>query len=430
MNTGTKILLTILVFCTQSPSLFAQRDQNVLINRMRQHENYILRSYLEYQKLYYEDKARIHELKAFEDLLTVYIDQVMEIYETLNLSNEDIQVPRNIAARALIFKALMYLEKAPLNHEYYEYACYSYYKALNLYSGSDDPPVLFKDLPQQIQSGDKFYYRLIDILDDKGQGLHAFGKVIISFRNFRVTANFDPQQIELIKIEDDPATRGIYTYNLAESRIIKSFEEVFRKGREVEQYVALPHGTYILRLNHGSKSDYTALTRFYVRANQEQKHIMEPLADWLILYENPTSKRPDFYKFRRTVKISDNNLAASNGFEANGSDDNDENKNALPAPPQSLSKKEMLVAEIVSEYLGKYEVKLMFDLNDPEIKGKAIEIIAKSIVEYVESEAFYNEWNVWTVSWDIAKKVREIISPGSLIPIELLELIYGVIKEL
>ncbi|MFQ5770211.1 MAG: hypothetical protein ACE5HX_06725, partial [bacterium] len=105
---------------------FAQQDQSILINRMRQHEQNILMTYLEFQKLYYEDKSRINELNAFEDLLTVYINQVKEIYETLNLSEKNIQIPRDITAGALIFKALMYLEKAPLNNEFYEKACYEY----------------------------------------------------------------------------------------------------------------------------------------------------------------------------------------------------------------------------------------------------------------------------------------------------------------
>ncbi|HEX9652401.1 MAG TPA: hypothetical protein VGA99_01715, partial [bacterium] len=177
----------------------SQQDQNLLVNRMQQHENDIVNTYLEYQKLYYEDKSRIRELRAFEDLLSVYINQVMEIYETLGLSEKKMQTPRDIAARTLIFKALMFLEKAPLNPQYFEKACYEYYAALNLYKNTDDPPVIFKDLPQTIQSGDKIYYRLMDILDDKGKGLFDFGKVIVSFRNFRVTANFDPQMIELIR---------------------------------------------------------------------------------------------------------------------------------------------------------------------------------------------------------------------------------------
>lgn len=409
---------------------YPQQDQNPLVNRMQQHENDIVNTYLEYQKLYYEDKSRVNELRAFEDLLTVYINQVMEIYETLSLNEKTMQTPRDIAARALIFKSLMFLEKAPLNPEYFEKACYEYYAALNLYKNTDDPPVIFKDLPQTIQSGDKVYYRLMDILDDKGKGMFGFGKVVISFRNFRVTANFDPQMIELIKVEDGLTPKSGNTYQLASPRVVGAFDEVFRRAREVDTYVALPQGTYILRLNSHTNNlnAYTPLTRFYVSANQEQFHILEPLADWIILYENPTSKRPDFYKFRRANQGSDSAGLANNvGFA--------EHTNGSAAKNQandsgSASNHERLVSEIVSVYLPQFDIKLMFDLNDPQIRDNAIQIISRSVVEYVESRAFYNEWNLWTASWDISKKVREIISPGSLIPIELVELVYKVLHEL
>ncbi len=430
-----KVLLKIFIFSLFSFAFvlsgLSQQNDNILENRMRQYENNIFRSYLEYQKLYYEDKASLLELKAFEDLLSVYINQVMEIYETLNLSEEKIHLPREIAARALIFKALMYLEKAPLNVEYYEKACYEYYEALKLYEGTEDPPVMFKDLPQEIQAGEKVYYRLIDLLDDKGKGLLSFGKVEISFKNFRVTANFNPQMIELIKVPDESNSNNRYTYKLAESRIIKAFEEVFQKNREIITYVALPYGTYILQLNPGDEYNYTALTRFYVRDNQEHQHVIEPLANWVILYENPTCKRPDFYKFRRNNQnLSTTDLASNNGKQTNGANTS-KSRNAEQSDNQeALSVHEQLVSEIVAELLPKFEINMMFDLNDPEIKAKAIQIISRTIVNYVKSRAFYNEWNLWTVSWDISKKVREVISPGSLVPIELIELIYKSIKEL
>ncbi len=90
----------------------------------------------------------------------------------------------------------------------------------------------------------------------------------------------------------------------------------------------------------------------------------------------------------------------------------------------------MLVAQIVAEFMPKFEIKLIFDLNDPEIKDNAIEIIAESIVAYVKSSAYYNKWDDWTASWEISNKIREILSPGSLVPIELVELVYAVLKEL
>jgi len=431
MKALSRILFFSLCFSVFVLKGFSQNPPTVFIERMRQHEHNILNAYLEYQKLYYEDKSRAHELRAFEDLLTVYINQVMEIYETLNLSERKNEIPRDIASRALIFKNLMFLEKAPLNVEYYEKACYEYYEALNLYEGTDSLPVVYKDLPQAVQTGARTYFRLIDLLQDKGRELNNFGKVKLAFRNFMVTANFDPEMLELIKIHNKPISIEHFTYDLAEARIKKAFARVFQEDGEVETYVALPQGTYVLRLNSGIKSDHTALTRFYVRPNQEQHYVMEPLADWVVLYENPTSKRPDYYKFSRNLKRSDSTSVSPARFANGHSNGISKDKGKNKSLQETLKTNHLnLVAVIVAEYMPKFEVKFRFDLNDPEIKDNSIQIIAESIVKYVESSAYYNKWSNWTVSWDIANKIGEILSPGSLVPIELIELIYTVLKEL
>jgi len=431
MRPLSRILFVSLCFSVFVLKGFSQSQPTVFIERMRQHEHNILNAYLEYQKLYYEDKSRINELRAFEELLTVYINQVMEIYETLNLSERKNEIPRDIASRALVFKNLMFLEKAPLNVEYYEKAWYEYYEALNLYEGTDAPPVIYKDLPQTIQTGARTYFRLIDLLEDKGKELNNFGKVKLTFRNFMVTANFDPEMLELIKIHNNPISIEHFTYDLAEARIKKAFARVFQETGEIQTYVALPQGTYVLRLNSGVKSDHTALSRFYVRPNQEQHYVMEPLADWIVLYEIPTSRRPDYYKFSRNKKTTDSTSGQAkltNGY-SNGSSKGKSKKNK--SLQETLKTNHLiLVAEIVAEYMPKFEIKLIFDLNDPEIKDNAIQIIAESIVNYVESSAYYNKWNNWTVSWEISNKIREILSPGSLVPIGLVELIYSVLKEL
>lgn len=429
MSLVVRIFAVVLSFSAPALiSVASVQSQELLVDHMMQHEHSILSTYLEYQKLYYEDKSRGHELRAFENLLTVYINQVMEIYETLNLSEKKSSVPRDIAARALIFKSLMFLEKAPLNVEYYERACYEYYAALSLYEGTDEPPVIYKDLPQPIQAGDRTYYRLKELLDDKGSGLQKFGKVHLTFKNFMVTANFDPELLTLSRIEGEKSTPTEITYQLAESRIKNAFSEVFKRAPEIETYVALPQGTYVLKLLGRQKSTFTPLTRLYVRPNQEHSYILEPIADWVILYENPTSKRPDYYKFSRNQDDSLTVGGNDHGSETNG---NGVSKSNDKSSAETLTKKhEKLVADIVSAHLPNFEIKMMFDLNDPEIRRNAIDIISRSIVTYVESRAFYNKWNQWTASWEICQEVREIISPGSLIPIELVELVYAVLNEL
>jgi len=424
-----RILIVYFCFSVFVLKGFSQTQPDVFIDRMRQHEHNILNAYLEYQKLYYEDKSRIHELRAFEELLTVYINQVMEIYETLALSERKNEIPRDIASRSMVFKNLMFLEKAPLNVEYYEKSCYEYYEALNLYEDTDAPPVIYKNLPQPIQTGSRTYFRLIDLLEDKGRELGDFGKVKLSFRKFMVTSNFEPEMLELIKVYDNPISVERFTYDLAEERIKKAFARVFQESGEVQTYVALPQGTYVLRFNSGVKSNHTVLSRFFVRPNQVQHYVMEPLADWIILYEIPTSKRPDFYKFSKKQASSDSGFSRVSKLTNGHTNGTGKGKNK--SPQQILKTTHLkLVAQIVAEFMPKFEIKLIFDLNDPEIKDTASEIIAESIVAYVASSAYYNKWDDWTASWEISNKTTEILSPGSLVPIEIVELVYTVLKEL
>ncbi len=426
----SSILLSVLLFFAAFPAV-AQHDAGTLLKRMRQYEDSILKSYLEYQKLYYEDKSRAHELAAFEELLSVYIDQVMEMYETLSLSQRQTEEPRDIAARALIFKALMFLEKAPLNVGYFEKACYEYYQALSLYDGTDAVPVIYKELPKEIRTGNETFFRLVDLLEAKGQELKHFGKVKLTFRHFTVTADFDPEKLELVKFREAAPSRYTHTFSLAEARIKQAFAEVFRKSREVETYIALPEGTYLLRLQSARRFSNSALTRFYVRPNQEQHYIMEPLADWIILYEEPLSKRPDYYRFRRNKE----GLAAD---QLPSLFDHQATTDGVPGPQKTdgtLSstgeeQHQALVAEIVAAYLPQFKVKVMFDLNDPEIQDNSVQILARTIVDYVESPEYYNRWSQWTAAWEIAKRVRDVVSPGSLVPVPLVKLIFKVLNEL
>lgn len=408
----------------------SQEPQARLVNMMLELEASILDAYLEYQKLYYEDKSRMQELRAFEDLLSVYIDQVMQIYETLSLAERETQVPRDIAARTLIFKALMFLEKAPLNIEYYEYACYEYYKALELYKKAEDVPVIYKELPRHIQTGNTNYYRLIDLLEDKGQGLKEYGKVNITFKDFKVTANFNPQMIEVVQIRDPAALGADYTFDMAEPRIIEAFAEVFRRNTEVKTYVALPAGTYILRLKEANKGHYTALTTLYVRANQEQDYFMEPLGDWVILYEKPQSRKPDFYKFRRNNELLEGDaiseLESLEGL-TNGSTSTSKTNGRTSG---RTAKHVDLVEEIVQHYFEALKIEGLLGLAPSQTRTTLAEDVAAAVVEYVESPRFFNDWSLWTASWRIATEVRDGTAPGYPVPTELVKVIHQILRQI
>lgn len=421
------VLLVLLLRLVPPPAAISQQEENLPIQQMVMFENSSLNLYLEYQKLYYENKSLTHELSAFENLLDVYIAQVMKTYNTLTLTEKETQEPLDIASRALIFRALLFLEKAPLNTENFEKACYAYYESLDLYNNTDYIPALYKDLPRSIKAGGNIYFRMIDIFERKGRRLRNFGKVSLTFRNFSVTADFAPDQIKLIKLADDSNGSNAYTFALAEERIKEAIAKVFSGSDIIDVFVALPYGTYVLTLDKDDIYDFSVLTRFHVRPNQEKQYIMEPLAGRIIMYEIPTSKRPDYYRYGRQRASDQNN--EFNRLQLTGT--NSKNKFNKQSLRQEMSAKhEMLVEEIVHDLLPNYDAVGFFDGTAAAGVEAASHVIATSVVSFIESSEYYQKLNPWTASWQVAQHVRNQVNPGKMVPTDLVKLIYHVLKEL
>jgi hypothetical protein len=222
---------------------WTQNIDRILIPQMQLYESDIQSTYREYQKIYYEKKSSLAELRAFEDVISIYVSQILEVYETLSLSGfGQMETPRDIAARALVYRSLIYLEKAPLNPEYYEKACYDYYAALSMFDNSEKIPAIFKRLPDPILVGANEFTRLIDVIDHKGSDLYAFGKVELDLRNFKITTNLDIDDMEFIRIECPPDKKK-YTYYFAEERIKDTFKKVLANEARSSTFLALPEGS-------------------------------------------------------------------------------------------------------------------------------------------------------------------------------------------
>ena len=168
------LILIIIISLSSCSICFGQHMDSKLIPQMENYELDIQNTYREYQKIYYERKSSLAELSAFEDIISIYVSQILEIFETLSLSGFDnLEIPRDIAARVLVYRALIYLEKAPLNVEYFEKACYDYYTALDMFENAgENIPAIFKRLPNPILVGNHEYTRLIDVIDCKGTELY------------------------------------------------------------------------------------------------------------------------------------------------------------------------------------------------------------------------------------------------------------------
>ena len=398
-----------------------QSLDRILIPQMEKYEFDIQNTYREYQKIYYEKKSSLAELRAFEDIISVYVGQLLEIYETLSLSGfGKLEAPRDIAARALIYRALIYLEKAPLNLEYYEKACYDYYRALAMFDNVDNIPALFKRLPEPILVGAKEYNRLIDVIDHKGSDLYAFGKVNLYLRDIKITTNLDIDEMKFVRVES-PLDKAKYTYNSAENLIKDTFKKVLMNDGRSNTFLALPEGSYFIKpRSKGKTARHVFLSALYIRANQQHDYLVEPLVDWFIMYENPDTKKPKF-----TQSITDN----LSTVEGNG-----RNSKRIQKSRGSNKNIEMerliILNEVTNSCLDKVDSNLIFNIKDAWIRNKFTNTVSEVIYRHVQTLNYHNCWSKWMLSWIIAKEVTEEFSPETEVPTELIKLVYQCLKKI
>ncbi len=406
------------------PGMFAsaqgQSLDRILIPQMERYENDIQNTYREYQKIYYEKKSSLAELRAFEDIISIYVAQILEIYETLSLSGfGNLDRPRDIAARALIYRSLIYLEKAPLNLEYYEKACYDYYRALAMFDDSDAIPAIFKKLPNSVLVGAKEYNRLIDVIDFKGSDLYAFGKVNLYLRNFKITTNLDIDEMEFMRVSS-PSDKMKYTYLLAEDRIKDAFKNVLANDGRSSTYLALPEGSYFIKSKtKGRTSRYVYLSALYIRANQQHNYFVEPLVNWFIMYESPATQKP---RFARLV-FGEKSAPAGNGKDLLYSKGGNKDK-------KIEMEKLIKLTEVVNSALDRVAADQIFNIKDPWIRNKFTNTVAEVINAHIHTPNYHNCWSRWMLSWIISKEITSKFSPETEVPTELIKLVYYCLKEI
>lgn len=415
-------LLVLLLF--QNP-LAAQDDYDTLIHEMSNFERSAGATYKEYQWLYYEKKQSAEELLVFEDLIGVYVKRLREAYDTMALLSENnIVESRDIAARALIYRALTFLEKAPIDISYFERACYDYYEAMQLYENTDAIPTLFKQLPRRIRVGGRYYSRLIDLLDEKGRDLFAFGQVHISIQNFHVTSKFDPKNLQLVRHHSSARDSSFYTFRLAEDLLIEGFQTAMQTNRRNDLYLGLPAGTYYIRSRKKQNLEYVNLATIYVRPNQFIAYIVEPIADWVIFYETP----------EKLVKLNAKDI---NSLTIRDSTEHDSTNTPAVAATANTKSKQVNSTIRSAEAIGNIVEKIMNDMSEKDldslpinrtrqefVRGLSQMIIAKVRGEYMTS------WNHWTMSWTIAKSITEYYAANRQVSLPTVKLTYDVIKLL
>lgn len=405
------IFLSLLVLQSGVCTGLEQTLDQILTPQMQKYENDIQSTYLEYQKIYYEKKSSVAELRAFEDIISVYVTQILELHKTLSLSGfADLETPRDIVARALIYRALIYLEKAPLNVMYYEKACYDYYSALNMFKGVEDIPVIFKQLPYKLFVGNTEVHRLIDVIDRKGNELYNFGKVELKLRNFKITTDLKAEDLEFVQFKPGPG-KAKYTFINAEQLIKDAFREMIEKEGKSSTFLSLPEGSYYIRSKSKKRSmNYYLMSTLYVRANQQHVYIVEPLADWVIMYEQPTTRKLSF-------------VAANT--------DRGELKNTKNNPKKTEDMAKLIALEdAINSCMDSVNTESMFNLGDTWIRSKFSSLVADVIYSYSQTAKLYNTWSPWMVSWIIAKEVTHKHSPDNEVPTELIKLIYQVLKTI
>lgn len=162
------LFMLLLLFAFENAS--AQRIEMLLEERMISLERDVVRIYNELQKFLYEDTRRGNELLAFEAVMRIYVDEILNLYDTLwRLKGTTLESHKNIAARCLIFRALTYLERATENSDNYARACEDYKRALRLAHNDLKKPLLSTELPHEVWIGHKLYTRLADLLDNRSK---------------------------------------------------------------------------------------------------------------------------------------------------------------------------------------------------------------------------------------------------------------------
>ncbi|MDZ7263803.1 MAG: hypothetical protein ONB16_04415 [candidate division KSB1 bacterium] len=410
--------LMVILFLLVTSCGWTQHLDRILVPQMERYESDIQSTYREYQKIYYEKKSSLAELRAFENVISIYVSQILEVYETLSLSGlGELEIPRDIAARALVYRALIFLEKAPLNPEYYEKACYDYYNALAMFDNIESIPAIFKRLPEPILVGANEFNRLIDVIDHKGSDLYAFGKVRLNLRNFKITTNLDIDNMEFVRIECPPDKKK-YTYYAAEQLIKDNFKKVLSDEGQSTTFLALPEGSYFIRPKSQSASRHIYLSAIYVRSNQQHNYFVEPLVDWFIMYEDPSTRKP---KYAKTASSDSENPIKGNG--------KDENKSAGGSSKKGKSiEKVLALSQLVNSNLERVDSNSIFNLKDPWIRNRFATTAAEIIYAHVETINYYNCWSRWMLAWIIAKEITNKFSPESIVPTELIKLVHEVLK--
>lgn len=146
--------------------------------QMVDYEADVVRCYNELQKFLYQDDRNIAEMVAFENLLSIYVDRILEIFNTMErLAGSSLETYRGVAARALIFRSLTYLERSKNTPENFEKAVNDYKHALKLYTKGTTIPIMNKKLPYEVWIGRKRYSRLADLLDDKNKDFNLLNSL-------------------------------------------------------------------------------------------------------------------------------------------------------------------------------------------------------------------------------------------------------------
>ena len=166
----TRILLVCIFTALSFSSIKAQPIDMKLEEQMIALERDVVRIYNELQKFIYLTNNRGYELVAFESLITIYVEDVLNLYDTFwRIKGTILESQQNIAARCLIFRALTYLERTQQDGSNYQKACDDYTRALRLSQNELNEPLLNTKIPHEVWVGRKLYTRLADLLDHRGK---------------------------------------------------------------------------------------------------------------------------------------------------------------------------------------------------------------------------------------------------------------------
>lgn len=239
-----------------------------------------------FQDVYFSQPEHA-ELSHFQNLLSSYLEKIEEAYEIAKTQNSITQNSTDFLAEAKAIRVLTYLSLADSDPTAFERAAYDYFDILDLYKDTDEPPILLRPLSKPIRFTDSTYVVLMKAIEDFGQDMNSFSRVILKFPTNHGFNSIELSKLSLAILE--PKNKDATAqFSSANDRISKAVSNSQGDNSEILIPLALPPAIYYIKEGATSYNIKNKLSRLYVREQNFHLYEIKKLNNRVIAIENPS----------------------------------------------------------------------------------------------------------------------------------------------